>query len=301
MSLQFATGGWINDPQAVDQYLGTLPNLSLAHVLAADDDGDKLLWDAEIEVTGTVRPPHKQTTNDCVSHGVSGVLEDTQFVNIAWRGLGGKYFNVASEPIYGGAIVNIGHQKGDNGAVVGWGTDFVQKYGIPPRTKIGRFDFSVYNGKVATQFSNSGVPQDLADLLTQKVKAIVNVKSFTDAAALIRQGYGIVGGSNQGFSLKRDVDGFCHAEGQWAHCTYFRAVRGGRRPGIGYQQSWGPGMPSGNATVHLDKSGRDLTLPEGFFFVEPKVFNNMCSSGYGEMYAISLADNFYPLDAKFWK
>lgn len=219
-------------------------------------------------------------------------------VDIQWRGLASDFNPIASEPLYGGAIVTIMKSRGDNGAYTNAPLRYAETYGFLPRAKYGQYDLTVLNPTLVAQFCRSGVPQELlAEQAKHKLLTSVPVHSFEEGSAFLRQGYSIVGGSNQGFSGTRDVDGFCRPSGSWAHCTRFRGRRGGRKPGWGYGQSWGPGMPGGPLSVKLD-SGRDLELPEGTFFVDPDTINRMIRQG--EFYAVSKIDGFPRLDYKLF-
>jgi len=312
--------GCIIDQAVKERFWSTLPYEGLMQaapeLYQADDGKDWFLTDAEaawvkmqkeagnvipwdLDSTGIYLLNHHQTTNDCTSHGTSGALEDLQMVDIMWRGVAEQFTLVASEPLYGGAIVTIMHTRGDNGAYTSAPLDYATKYGWLPRAKYGDIDLTKYSGARATAYSKSGVPATLLD--TQKKQTLllqVPIHNFEDASALLRQGYSVVGGSNQGFSMTRDKDGFCKPQGRWAHCTRFRGRRLGKKPGLQYGQSWGPGMPGGPSIVTLD-DGRPLQLPEGGFFVDPDTFNSMVRQG--EFYGLSKMSGLPVLDYKLWK
>ena len=316
--------GWVYDQQAIETLKEKLPTAMMAAPQFADaDDGKdffffdyeamylKTLKDAGIDYPAPTKQsgqtiyllPHHQLTNDCTSHGSSGSIEDEQFIRIMLRGLNEEWHAVASEPIYGGAVTTIMQTRGDNGAYTGAVLQYVQKYGYLARKKYTLddgtvIDLSVYDSAKATAYSNRGVPAGLIPLEKEhQVLQFTPINSYEEGNPFIRQGCTIVDGSNQGFTMSRDKDGFCRPQGSWAHCTRFRGRRMGKKPGWAYGQSWGPGMPGGPLTVTLD-DGRELDLPEGTFFVDPDTINAMIRQG--EFYAVSNLSAFELLDNKVY-
>jgi hypothetical protein len=313
--------GCIIDQKVKEAFWGSLPFQNLMQAapdfLAADDDADIFFFDAEakylktlLEANGstpwkttTVTTPdgvvtyllnHKQTQSDCTTHGASGAMEDEQMVDIIWRGVAAEFFPIASEPLYGGAVVTIMKTKGDRGAFTSAPLQYATDFGFLKRGVYGNYDLTTYNPKLVLDFCQHGVPQELLQPeALHKLLTVLPVHSYEEGSALMRQGYSISMGSNQGFSLTRDSDGFCRPQGRWAHCTRMRGRRGGKRPGWAYGQSWGAGMPSGPNTVTLD-SGRVLGLPEGTFFIDPDTVNRMIPEG--ECYAVSKMVSFSVLD-----
>lgn len=318
--------GCLIDPIVKEAFWSTLQfdNLMQADpgMLGADDGADVFLFDAEAAYLKTLRDAgetipwptagpngmylanHFQKTNDCTSHGSGGAMEDLQMVDIMWRGLAETFDLIASEPLYGGAIVTIMGRRGDNGAYTSAPLAYATKYGFLRRKDYGGGnDFTTYSGNKATEYSNRGVPSTLLDLQKEHELVLqIPVHNFEDGGALLRQGFSIVGGSNQGFSMTRDANGFCLPRGRWAHCTRFRGRRGGKLPGWCYGQSWGPGSPAGpgetaESPIIMD-DGRPLILPPGSFFVDPDTINRMI--GQGEFYALSKLGGFPRLDYKLF-
>lgn len=309
--------GCVLDETAKEQFWGTLPfeNIMGANpdIVPADDGADIFLFDAEAAYLATLKEAslsipwamsgiyllnHKQIHSDCTSHGSSGAMEDEEMVDIMWRGTASEFHPISSECLYGGAVVTMMGRRGDNGAFTHSPLDYAIKYGFLPRAKYGSYDLTNYNGNLVLQFCKSGVPSELLpEQIKHQLRTVVPIHSFEEGSAILRQGFSVVGGSNQGFSLTRDIDGFCRPQGSWAHCTRFRGRRGGKKPGWAYGQSWGAGMPGGPNSVTLD-SGRVLPLPEGTFFVDPDTINRMI--GQGEFYGVSKLDSFPLLDYKLY-
>jgi hypothetical protein len=116
---------------------------------------------------------------------------------------------------------------------------------------------------------------------------------------VIANGGLIVTGSNQLYSSNRDSQGFCQPQGRGGHCTYYRGVSdNSKRPGIIYQQSWGPDIPSqGEQRVTLP-SGRDIILPPGAFLIDAENFDRMHSRSDGEVWAVTSETGFVKPDSE---
>lgn len=300
--------GRIHDPESTQIFAQSLPNQNLYQANPAlqgtSDDTEVFLWEAELLVTGSKepRPPHHQTIGDCTSHGTSGALEDLQYIQIGWRGMPGEFHMVASEALYGAGRVDIGggHSFGD-GAVTAWLIQAAMKEGFLARQPYDdgqghTIDLTNYSGSVAKAMGNKGVPSWLKPLMLKHLlQGAVQAHSADEACDGMRNGHPVVVGSNVGFSMTRDSDGFCRRGPRWDHCTYFRGYTKvpGKRQGVVYQQSWGPGMPSGPRNI-TTPGGKQIILPEGAYFIDMEVFDTMIKQGDG--WILSASTNFEGLD-----
>jgi hypothetical protein len=117
------------------------------------------------------------------------------------------------------------------------------------------------------------------------------ITSFEEGMDALASGCPIVVASNQGFTKKRDKDGFCSPSGTWSHSM---AIIGGdstgRRPGVLILNSW-PNYLSGPKTHNI---------PESSFWCDADVFNKMAKS-YGDTFAL-IGYNGHKLliDNKVW-
>jgi hypothetical protein len=280
--------GWVPDPAAVERVLATLerPLFSLASPdLRGTAERDVLFWEFERKVLGALLPAHRQTVGDCVSHGWGRGVQDLLLIQAAdptrreeWEG------EVATEPIYGGARVEIGGGRlGGDGAVGAWAAKWVQNYGVLLRKKYGPVDLSEYSGERARDWGRKGVPDELEPLAKQHpVRTVSLVTGAESGREALANGFPVPVCSNQGFSTVRDASGFCRPQGTWSHCMLARGtcrVKGplGGRPAVPLQQSWGE-SPTGNNKVTLE-SGREVELPQGVFLVELDVFDRMLRGG----------------------
>jgi hypothetical protein len=309
--------GRIEDPDHVEQFVASQPFGNLAQAapdfIGSSNDMEVFFWEAEELVTNTVRPPHNQArAGSCTSQGVSGGLEDLQFIRIGWRGFAEEFKWVLSEFLYGGGRQDIGRGRfrtehlgrPDGGCVTSYVVQYAIEKGFLPRGKYtfgGReVDLTTYTDINSVYFGNNGVPSELLELQHEHLLlGSIRPNSADEACDMMRHGIPIVAGSSQGFTTVRDSDGFCRPGPRWDHCTYFRGfVKTGKRPGVVYQQSWGPNMPSGPRQIVVP-SGRTITLPEGAFFVDMDVFEHRIVAAR-DIHGLVDMSGFATLDYKFW-
>jgi hypothetical protein len=296
--------GYVPNPAAVAKFMeeGRGQLLQSAPPLPSAKGKAAFLFEIERQLTGKVRPPHAQTIGDCVSHGFTGASEDVQFVQML-KNPTLQFKWLSSEAIYGLARVQIGQGqcgRGD-GAVVAWALEAGQKFGLLPRATYGQYNLGNYNGSTAHSFGASGCPAELlAIAATHKTTScylIEGAQKYEQARDAIASGGAIVTGSNQLYSNSRDNDGFCTRSGHGGHCTYYRGFADQpKRPGIVYQQSWGPQIPSqGEQTVTLE-SGQTVILPPGAFFIDASEFDRMHSGSDSEVWVILSEDGWLAPD-----
>lgn len=274
--------GWIPHQEAYDELAAECP-FTVGDLMASDGDeqDEVLLYDAQMALDGAFRLAHHQTKNSCTSHGISGAIDCSQYVELAYNNADYTFEETASEVIYGGAVVNVGKSRGDNGAVVSYGLRFCQQgFAIRGLYKVDgkTINLREYSGDNDLYFCMKGVSQEMLKYCDRKIGTLIPISSVEDAVKCLKKKIPIVNGSNQGFSSSRDKQGFCSPRGSWAHCTFWNSVIGGKRPGIGYQQSWGPIQPTDEGQVTLP-SGRELKLPQGNFFVDLDVIGRMIRQG----------------------
>lgn len=258
---------------------------------SAQEVKDAFCWEAEEAILGKLLPAHAQKIGSCVSHGWGRGAQDLMLCEIffgkeseSWPG------QVATEPIYAGSRVEIGRGRVGNGdgSLGSWAADWVSKYGIIIRGKYGQWDLSVNDETIAKRWGapGAGVPDELEPVAKEHpIKTVALVTTAQGAADALANYYPVPVCSNQGFSMTRDANGICRAEGSWAHCMEFRGVctlKGGKRILI-IQQSWGE-SPTGPNVLKLE-SGKEVTMPQGCFGCEMEVADKMLKGR--DSYAIS--------------
>lgn len=275
--------GYIYEPKAIEAFAQKVGLLAQAApgIKGAGKGKDVFLWKIQQKLQGLIWAPHNQTIGDCVSHGITGAAEDLQWVMKALKDKNIIPKQLSSEVTYALSRVEIGGGgiRGD-GSIVAWGIEASQKYGFIPREKVGKYDLSTYDGSVAKAWGKSGCPNDLEPIAKEhpiQNAALIEGPDFYSAAIdVLAVGGVVVSGSNWIYSMSRDANGFCKHNDSGGHCTYYRGFSdNAKRPGIVYQQSWGPDVPQGGAATYTLPSGEQITLPPGAFFITPEDFNNM--------------------------
>jgi hypothetical protein len=210
------------------------------------------LWEVGKKVTGSYLEAQYQTLGTCVSRGWSASCNLLQLAMIAQGvtrpdGRPLEFKRIAHAPIYGGsrAVGGFLAPPGRDGSNGSWAAEWVQKGGVCTLEDIGdRYDSDTKAGQMGWK----GVPADVKEVCRQHlVSDCVMVTSFQEAADAIVNGHPVAVCSDQGFTMRRDADGFDRPYGSWAHCMHFGSVivtAGGRR-GLGCGQSWGASNPSG--------------------------------------------------------
>jgi hypothetical protein len=298
--------GYIPSPAAIENYLeqpGGGQYLMAAAPLVLENGKGKegFLWEIEQRLTGSVRPPHLQTIGDCVSHGFSGACDDLQFVQML-KSPTNQFKELSTEAIYGIARIQIGKGQcgSEDGAVVAWALEGGQKFGLLPRGVYGSYDVSAYNANLAKKWGMSGTPQELCDIakshLVTKAFLIEGSNKYEQARDVIASGGVVVTGSNTLYSQTRDREGFCKPQGSGGHCTYYRGFKDDKRPGLTYQQSWGPNSPTGGAMPLTLPSGKEIALPPGAFFCDAADFERAHRGQDSEVWAITAEDGWLPPD-----
>jgi hypothetical protein len=273
--------GWRPLPKEVEKVMNSLPH----PVFGAIGDSIKgsgkgkvtLLYDYIRQVNGGKFPNRKQTVGDCVSQGAAYAVDAVKAVDIVVHGDFELWVaETATEDIYGGSRVQIGNGRigrGD-GSIGAWAARYVNEYGAVPRGKYGNVDLTTYSGQKAQRWGmpNAGVPATLLEKAKQHpIETVSQVSTYSECRDLVANGYAVTIASNQGFSNRRDSEGFARPEGSWAHQMSILAVDDAyRRPGVLVQNSWGTwnagpkrhNQPDGSFWVDADDIER-LILSQG--------------------------------------
>lgn len=224
--------------------------------------------------------------SNCVSMGAAYAVDAIKAVDIFIKKETEEWIaETSTEDIYGGSRVQIGKGRigtGD-GSVGAWAAQYVNKYGALARQKYGNVDLTKYNSKVAKAWGmpGKGVPQELIPFCKEHpVEVVSQVYTYAEVRDLISNGYAVTVASSQGFSSKRDSEGFARPEGSWQHQMSILGVDDSyKRPGVLIQNSWG-----------LWNSGpKRHNQPDGSFWVDADVLekrmlskkDSWAFSGYG--------------------
>ncbi|MFH0982007.1 MAG: LAGLIDADG family homing endonuclease [Planctomycetota bacterium] len=214
--------------------------------------------------------------HNCVGHGWTRLAEDCILWAIgsgqamAWPG----QLSVAVN--YAGSRVEVGGGKlrGD-GSVGAWAAQWVSKYGVLPKKVIGGINLDV-SGQAEDELARrwgrpgAGVPDALEpEAKLHPIETVSLADDIDTALGLLANGYAGAMCSNLAFQTVRNAEGVCefNPRDRWPHCMEVRGVcrlKSGEYV-VAIQQSWG-NNPTGPNKVTL-YSGREVTLPEGVFFI----------------------------------
>lgn len=282
--------GWVNDPAKVEAVMNTLPFPVFGEIRSPIKDTGKgkemLLYDIISKVAGKF-PIRTQTIGDCVSMGAAYAIDAIKAVDIYLNKDFEEWVSeTATEDIYGGSRVVIGQGQlgNDDGSLGAWIAKYINEYGTLTRKKYGNIDLSTYDGNRAKTWGSSGVPKELVAIEKEhKVITVSQVNTYEECRDLIVNGYGVTVASDQGFSEKRDDDGFSKIKGSWMHQMSILGVDDKyKRPGVLVQNSWGAW--NGGPKRH--------NQPDGSFWVDAEVIGRMLSQG--DSWAFSGYNGFKP-------
>jgi intein/homing endonuclease len=156
--------------------------------------------------------------HNCTSHGCRNATTISLVSDIEERleteGYAGR---LATEIIYG----YRGH--GGQGMSVARAVNFLSDIGgIALRRKYGKYDLSKYNPQIGINWGRTGVPKSvISEINTNKVLTVSLSRAVDELRDAIYNGYGVVVGSNVGFSSKRDKNGISNPKGSWNHAMCF--------------------------------------------------------------------------------
>lgn len=270
--------GWVPNPDAVAAFVATLPWESFAGALDGGlygDDTDALLYRAMSQLTGEQRLKSRNQGNvgSCVGNGTASAGDITTACEIVIKKEPEKWVaRQAADAAYGMSrqIVNqLGRWDGSNGS---WAAKAIMEWGTLHEVPYSGVDLSSYSAQRCKEWASKGVPAALREEAGKhKMGTAAQVKNAEEAKAALQNGYGLNVCSNQGFSAKRDSDGFMKASGSWAHSMAVIGYRGGNRRGFLIWQSWGDNWGSGPVWPE--------DMPQASFWAEWDTFDRMCRAG----------------------
>jgi hypothetical protein len=271
--MDFNPNGWVDYQQEFEDQLAAMKDpffSSAASFLSGSGKGKTvLLYKVLEEIAGFIPKPLQTRAPDCVSHACSFCLDTLKAVEIKTGDREEWLLRTACEPIYSNSRVIIGGNRLRGGGSLNiWGVKSLVQQGALLRQKYGRVDLTEYSSNRAITWGRQQLPKSLLDVSREFVINDYNlINNYEEARDAIANGYPIVVASSQGFSKRRDNEGFCAPQGTWRHSMAVVGVDDSyRRPGVAIQNSW-PGYLSG---------GNRLDLPESAFWCDAEVFNRMC-------------------------
>ena len=255
----------------------------------------------------------RQGIGDCVSWGWSHAVWIALAVDWETGRLAQPPPMVATESVYGGSRVEARGRPGDGRAAVGGWSDgsygaaaarWVRDWGVAFRANAGGHDLTTYSPDRAKNWGayGNGGQNDLGKfdefVKAHRAEHVAAVGTFSEAAAAIESGFPVAVCSGQGFANVRDQHGFAAAQGSWAHCMVFVAVRykanGSPDDALLCLNSWGPSWISG------PKWPSDM--PEGSFWVHRATVERMLGGENTDSFAVGSVSGFSwrPVNHRDW-
>lgn len=271
-------GGWEDRPREVEWVLAQMPNPVLSYAapwLSGTGAGKTTLL---FKAMQSLRPGgywigDQGQYGTCVSFGFAGAAMLAYAVEIAVKGEAERWEgDFATEPIYGGSRVQVGGGRlGGDGSIGAWAAKWLTSWGVAVRKRYDAADLTNYSGSLSRTWGRRpGVPESIqAECRLHPVADCSLVTTYEQARDAIANGYPVAVCSNQGFTTRRDAQGFCRPSGSWPHCMYFCACDDeSGRPGLLCMNSWGAGWVSGP---------KRHDQPDGSFWVDASVCTRMLS------------------------
>ena len=255
----------------------------------------------------------RQGIGDCVSWGWGHAVWIALCCDWETGRLADPPRMVAVESVYGGSRVEARGRPGDGRNPVGGFSDgsygaaaarWVRDWGVVFRENVGGHDLRIYSADRAKDWGayGNGGQGDAGKLdeIAKKHPArhVAAVGTFDEAAAAIESGYPVAVCSSQGFTNVRDSDGFAQANGSWAHCMCFIAVRykanGSPDDALLCLNSWGPSWITGPSWPS--------DMPAGSFWVKRAVVERMLGGSDTDSFAVGSVGGFSwrPIDHGNW-
>lgn len=285
--------GWIDDPEGVEKVMETLPFPIFQDIWSPIKDTGKgkciLLYEYMRKASEGKYPIRRQTIGDCVSMGAAYAVDAVKSVDIVLKGEFEEWVDeTATEDIYAGSRVQIGGGRlSGDGSIGAWAAKYVNQYGALARGKYGDVDLSKYSGSKARSWGRrgAGVPRDLIPFAKKHpILTVSKVTKYEEVRDLVSNGYAVTIASNQGFSSKRDSEGFARPQGSWAHQMSILAVDDEyKRPGVLVQNSWG----------RWNSGPKRHNQPDGSFWVDADEIERRVLSR-GDSWAFSGYEGFKP-------
>lgn len=243
-------------------------------------DGETVRLDQVLKKLAGYYPVVRQLIGDCVSFGWGKAIMTTLACDIIVRGENEKWpgAEICTEWIYGTSrvVAGRGRLRNSDGSVGAWAAQSVSQrgqgtllrkvYDVNGKT----YDLTKYDPNRAKTWGHRGLPLEALESEGDKHPVSAKpalIRSFTEAADAIHNGYAIAVCSNQGFTDTRDRDGFIKASGRWNHCMEFGGVRGDRPGLLLDNSSWGNWVGGHNPD----------DIPDGCAWVDAKTCDRMLS------------------------
>jgi len=271
-STQPVFGGWLQIP-GVSDYAPRASRFTQA-IRGASAGKASVLWPIYEKVTGTKFYPNFQGSYGtcCGEAGTMGA-QFVSAIQIAEKKRPEEHKGPFSvEYTYASSRVEVGRgqiRRGD-GSSGEWTAQSMQRLGLLPRGKYGKYDLRVHDGATARAWGRSGVgvPDELEALGKQHpIKLAPLVENWEEAADCIAAGSPVLLCSSVGYNEVCDRQGFLKHDRIWWHAMLLVGAdrRKGKREGGCIINSWGPDW--------LVQRQHELGTPAGGFWADARVID----------------------------
>lgn len=281
--------GWVHDPEAIDSIMNELEQpffFQAANVLSESGKGKSaFLYDNFSKLNIKFPEPLQAGEGDCVSHATSLALDTLSVTEIVNGERETWVARSANEYFYHVSRIIIGKGRLGNGAgsINAWAAKGVQEYGSLRRISYNSVNLTKYSQNLSYKWGRGSIPKELYDIAKpQSIGKFAAIKNFGDACDSLYNGYPIIVASNQGFSSKRDKQGFCSPQGTWGHSMAVLGYKDDDRPGVVICNSWPSYLPGDN----------EFGLPPSSFFCDADIFDRMCK--FQDTFSFSGFQGFKP-------
>lgn len=295
---EYGPQGWIDDQKEVELIASELEHAyfgDAAPSLKGSGKNTINLLHNNFDKLGIKFPHQVQKIGDCVSFAAAHITDTLAVTEIAngereeWKAM------TATEYLYSVSRINIGGGRlSGDGSVGAWVVKGMKSYGTLIRQKYSYVDLSVYSGSRAKSWGSKGLPKTLLDIGKEHVIDNYSLcKNSEDVCDSIANDNPVIICSRQGFSNRRDKDGFCKPSGSWSHAMAIIAVdTKHKRPGVLILNSWPLSYISGP---------KRHNQPQCSFWADLDVIDRMCRMN--DTWAISGFNGYEKSnrDVKWWE
>lgn len=245
--------GWVFDPEEVEEIIKGDEIQPLSYHIGLTGERP-----VKTDLTVYLKKVHgdqwylsQGSCGSCVAFGAALACDVLAAIQIVDSGMEKPAGRTDPMTIYWGSRREIGQGKlWGQGSVGAWAAKYLKDYGVIPQAKYPEIDLTRYDAAVCCGANaRLGVPDSLEAIARQHpVKSYAQVRTFAEAATAIESGYPVTVASNQGFSKRRDDQGFSKPSGSWAHQMCIVGIRHDR-PGALVANSWGAYYTGGPADM----------------------------------------------------
>jgi hypothetical protein len=265
--------GWIYDPKAIDEICASLatpmfgdaaPNLK-----GFGEGKTVLLYKSYDKINVKMENINQGSIGSCTAASSAGLIDLTKAIEIAGGERSEFKATTCIEHIY--RIARLNSRISGDGASVGTAVNQMSKMGTLARLVYGSVDLTKYSVDLCRLWGNNkNYPKEIDDIAKEHtIGKFSRVRSYEEVRDSIAAGYGVIVGSNYGYSNACDKNGFAKNNTNWSHAMYWSAIRSDIE-GVLTQNSW---------AAWNKMLTRKFDEPIGSFWIRPEDCDKMAKNG----------------------